>query len=639
MSAGRGLCLISAIGALAALSTAGDDARACGGCFTGGGESTIVTAHRMALSVSTDRTVLWDQIRYQGDPEEFAWVLPVKPGATIELASDAFFEALDAATTTSVNRPPSAVCTPPPYEYDDGYYAEEPGDDYAYMGCAVSGCSAGGERGEALGGGGRAGGGSWATVTTTTSEPPPPVEVVHEESIGPYEAVVLSSNEPGALYDWLLSHGYGVDPSMERMIDGYEAEGFDFVGLRLIPGAGTRQMKPVRVITPGASPVLPLRMVAAGTGANVALTLFMIGEGRWEAQSFPNAVVPTSQIDWDLAASSSTYGELRLAALAQNEGATWLTTYAKQGSLLSPVYNNVSMSSSVYLTTDGYGMSTIASLYAQQGVANGEFVDLACLQAFNTHATSGSKVVDPCAPPAGNDGGGGAGSAGAGGSGAGGGAGGAGAGGAGAGGAMAVGGSGGAGGAGEGGVNAGGSTGVGGSGGAGGAGVGGAAQGAGGAMSGAGGSMAVGGAGGGEPEEPTCLGPAGPGMIDARQLVCGDLDDISVALVGMRPASVWLTRMEANLPRAALAQDLALQAAPDQSPIENWLFAATYTGDPCLASDVVRLPPKKTSPRRPPFGGGDLLAIAATLATFLFAAARRQLRAATRKPAAARWSA
>src|SRR5262245_23825194 len=100
MSGKTGLGLICALAALAALSTTSNDARACGGCFTGGGESTLVTGHRMALSVSTERTVLWDQIQYQGDPEEFAWVLPVKPGATIELASDAFFEALDAATRT-----------------------------------------------------------------------------------------------------------------------------------------------------------------------------------------------------------------------------------------------------------------------------------------------------------------------------------------------------------------------------------------------------------------------------------------------------------------------------------------------------------------------------------------------------------
>src|SRR5262245_48036821 len=99
MSFRTGLVLLSAFAALSAISITSNDARACGGCFSGGGESTLVTAHRMALAVSTERTVLWDQIQYQGQPEEFAWVLPVRPGATVELASDAFFEALDGATS------------------------------------------------------------------------------------------------------------------------------------------------------------------------------------------------------------------------------------------------------------------------------------------------------------------------------------------------------------------------------------------------------------------------------------------------------------------------------------------------------------------------------------------------------------
>ena len=56
-------------------------AEACGGCFVPQSERTVVTDHRMALSISQQQTVLWDQIRYSGDPAEFAWVLPVRAGA------------------------------------------------------------------------------------------------------------------------------------------------------------------------------------------------------------------------------------------------------------------------------------------------------------------------------------------------------------------------------------------------------------------------------------------------------------------------------------------------------------------------------------------------------------------------------
>jgi hypothetical protein len=41
-------------------------------------------------------------------------------------------------------------------------------------------------------------------------------------------------------------------------------QSFDFIALRLRPQCSQRAMKPVRIITPGADPTLPLRMVAAG---------------------------------------------------------------------------------------------------------------------------------------------------------------------------------------------------------------------------------------------------------------------------------------------------------------------------------------------------------------------------------------
>src|SRR5262245_38550483 len=89
---------------------AGFDARvahACGGCFHAATDRnpSVVTDHRMVLSVSTKQTVLWDQIRYSGTPEEFAWVLPVRAGARVELARGEFVEALDLATQVRVKGP------------------------------------------------------------------------------------------------------------------------------------------------------------------------------------------------------------------------------------------------------------------------------------------------------------------------------------------------------------------------------------------------------------------------------------------------------------------------------------------------------------------------------------------------------
>jgi len=82
-------------------------AQACGGCFhpVAPRQVTVVTGHRMALSVSPQQTVLWDQIQYSGDPQDFAWVLPVRAGAQIQLSHDEFFAALDALTAPVITGP------------------------------------------------------------------------------------------------------------------------------------------------------------------------------------------------------------------------------------------------------------------------------------------------------------------------------------------------------------------------------------------------------------------------------------------------------------------------------------------------------------------------------------------------------
>src|SRR5262249_15420029 len=147
----------------------------------------------------------------------------------------------------------------------------------------------------------------------------------------------VHANQQGALAGWLTTHGYAIDADEQPIIDAYTSEGFDFIALRLSPGVGVQQMKPVRVISSGAVPTLPLRMVAAGTGPFVAITLFVIGEGRWQTQNFPNEPFDPKGLNWSFGSQSSNYAGQRDQLLKTNGGRTWLTSYALGSSLLSNV--------------------------------------------------------------------------------------------------------------------------------------------------------------------------------------------------------------------------------------------------------------------------------------------------------------
>ena len=275
-------------------------ADACGGCFTPPArqesERSVVIDHRMALAISTQQTVLWDQIRYSGDPAEFAWVLPVRAGAKLELSNDAFFTALDTSTQ--------------PVVYAPSTYG-------GAMGCGLTGCSSV----EAAGASAAPGAGQ--------------VQVLSQSVVGPYETVTLRATDPGALRNWLKGHAFAIPDGIAPTIDAYVAESFDFLALRLRPDCGERAMLPVRIVTPGADPTLPLRMVAAGVGAKVGLTLYIISEGRYQPSNFPHGVVDPSKVRWDRVQDRSNYEALSQEVMAGAGGRTWVAEYANKPQLFT----------------------------------------------------------------------------------------------------------------------------------------------------------------------------------------------------------------------------------------------------------------------------------------------------------------
>ena len=443
--------LIVAIVALAVAVVAyAPEAHACGGCFIPPAqtESTVVTAHRMAVSVSSERSILWDQIEYSGNPAEFAWVLPVKQGAVIETGSDAFFESLEVATAATVISP-TLFC----------------------------------------GTGGGGGPGFFCGMPLAESqaqldgEQPTSVTVLHKGTVGPYETVTLRSNNGDALGTWLSANSYGVDPSVAPVIQQYVDEEFDFIAIKLRPGEGVDAMTPVRVVTPGTAFSFPLRMVAAGTGAQVGITLFVIGEGRWSVQNGTMVTVQEADVEWDFATSSSNFRSLRDSALQANDGNAWLTAHARPDSLFGQRDDPAIYGAKITFTiADGSSALNIAEAFALQGKANQETDDTTtCMETFRGIAGNPGRVVDLC------------------------------------------------------------------------------------------------------DAQNVCRPPL-EDEIDARSLRCGRLDDLSAALVGMRPDSVWVTRLEANLPRTALAQDLSLTAAPNQTMQDNFIYPTKGKNPPTNCS-------------------------------------------------------
>jgi MYXO-CTERM domain-containing protein len=244
----------------------------------------IVTDHRMIVSVGRDESTLYDEVRYQGSPESFAWVLPISGEAKVGLSAEVLFSALDARTRVTV-RAPDAKCPPPPPSSER---------------CA--------ERGAGFG---------------NPGVPNDGVTVTKREVVGPYETVQLQSSDPKALTDWLGKNGFVVPDDVKPLVATYVAEKLNFLAMKLVPGQNVKSMRPIRVTTKGSNVTVPLRSISAGTGPSVKLALWVVGEGRYEPVNFPTYTIPSADLVWDWTTNASNRDALKSEKLGLSKGRGW----------------------------------------------------------------------------------------------------------------------------------------------------------------------------------------------------------------------------------------------------------------------------------------------------------------------------
>jgi hypothetical protein len=275
------------------VAASGPEARACGGCFNRPLAPTetgsVVTDHQMIFVTSPQQTTLYDMIKYTGSPSSFAWVLPIHGTVHIGLSSYTLFAALDQVTRPNILPPPYPTCPVPA--------------DCNFCGGGASGNASGG----------------------TNAAAGAPVAILSQETVGPYDTVQLQSTDPNALTAWLNANNYAIPTDIQPLIAKYVSEGFDFLALRLSPGQGVQSMRPISVSAAGAGVSLPLRMVAAGTGATVGITLWVAAAGRYEPQNFGSFVIQPSELVWDWSNNSSNYSMLQQAMEGALGNAAWQT--------------------------------------------------------------------------------------------------------------------------------------------------------------------------------------------------------------------------------------------------------------------------------------------------------------------------
>jgi hypothetical protein len=251
---------------LAALVLAPREARAMGAVVGAADQPVSMAWARVAVAVANGRTARWAQISTGPATSAFAWLIPIEPGARVDLTTDAWLDALDAATVP--------VVLPPAFS---------PSCDVALA------------------------------PDVTTSILTPSTESPGQASIA-FDLSTLTS--------FITASGFEIGSDLATSLGKVFSAGEGI--LSLVYGAGALPVRTIRIVDTGPA-TLPLELTGNASGPT-PVSVFTIAGGEEEAGSIP-LVLPGGSLSW-LSSGQSNYAEDVASLLTTSGGSSWLNQSA-----------------------------------------------------------------------------------------------------------------------------------------------------------------------------------------------------------------------------------------------------------------------------------------------------------------------
>jgi hypothetical protein len=217
---------------------------------------------RVAVAVGPSRTTLWTSLRFESASGPVGIVVPAPSGASLDVSSDAWFEALEVATAPRIF-PPNGISPHCP-----GY----PGPENVF---------------EIVGG------------------------VGHVKSLKIEDLAVL--DDAAAVSAWAQQGGLLLSPAVEGSLQAIS--GVRFVGVRFQAPGGPAVTPTLRIAMPGAPPLLPLSLTRAAS-EDLRVTAWLFGDGRVNLSGATKLSVPSESLTWDAKAQKSNYDDKRSLTLS-----------------------------------------------------------------------------------------------------------------------------------------------------------------------------------------------------------------------------------------------------------------------------------------------------------------------------------
>lgn len=232
------------------------------------------------------------KIDYVGNAEDFGWVLPVPEAPLISLGSDITFTELE------LNTRPQFLLE----RVGQACQIAVPANNSSVP----------------------------VVFSSSASSSPSSVTIEQTLSVGPFDALVVSSDDPQALAQWLDENNLDLTDRGSELLAPYIQAKSKFVVLKLKNNANVGSIQPIILKYKSSTPVIPMTLTAVAAQDNMGVLVWLLGNGRGVPKNFKHVTPNYTRLNWFSSNRSAyaSYQTLITQAMDEAGGQGFATDFA-----------------------------------------------------------------------------------------------------------------------------------------------------------------------------------------------------------------------------------------------------------------------------------------------------------------------
>lgn len=234
-------------------------ALACGGFFC---QLTPINqaAEQIVFRQDGDQITAMVQIQFQGEAEDFSWVVPVPSAPEFDVGSNTLFTDLELVTRPQFNL------------------------SFTGQGCPADVVSVAD--------------GSVAESTSTDDASSSGVVVESVEDVGGYEVTVISGDNAESISQWLVDNGYDLSETGEQLLAPYVEGQMKFVAVKLQQNRGLGSIQPLIMKYQSSKPEVPIRLTAVAALEDMGVLIWLLGDARAVPENYMHVTPNYTRLNW-----------------------------------------------------------------------------------------------------------------------------------------------------------------------------------------------------------------------------------------------------------------------------------------------------------------------------------------------------